>query len=180
MPYGLQSDEDSQLASILEEAPTYSRRKTRASSKAFPRPSPRLSPSHRRHPQHIAPPLPQYRQEPSVSLPDKFNGNRLKLRTFLNQLELVFLINPSRYNSGGNQGGHSRDPLNRRGCVVVQSHPREPPRQPRHPQLLAGFQGPADQDIFSNGRHSPSSSRHSASDPRKWPREYLLFTVPAN
>ncbi|KAH9270585.1 hypothetical protein BASA83_007171 [Batrachochytrium salamandrivorans] len=81
---------------------------------------------------------------------------------------------------GGNQGGHSRDPLNRRGCVVVQSHPREPPRQPRHPQLLAGFQGPADQDIFSNGRHSPSSSRHSASDPRKWPREYLLFTVPAN
>ncbi|KAH9264428.1 hypothetical protein BASA83_012069 [Batrachochytrium salamandrivorans] len=161
MPYGLQSDEDSQLASILErlqllEAENASLKQSISQAQSQAQSQPQEAP------QHIAPPLPQYRQEPSVSLPDKFNGNRLKLRTFLNQLELVFLINPSRYNSGGNQGGHSRDPLNRRGCVVVQSHPREPPRQPRHPQLLAGFQGPADQDIFSNGRHSPSSSRHSS------------------
>ncbi|KAH9263299.1 hypothetical protein BASA83_013329 [Batrachochytrium salamandrivorans] len=83
-----------------ELAPNYSRRKTRASSKAFPSPVPGSVPATGGTPTH-SPPLPQYRQEPSVSLPDKFNGNRLKLRTFLNQLELVFLINPSRYNSEG-------------------------------------------------------------------------------
>lgn len=36
-------------------------------------------------------------REPSVALPEKFDGKRDNLRTFLNQLELVFLINPSRY-----------------------------------------------------------------------------------
>ncbi|KAH9263418.1 hypothetical protein BASA83_013210 [Batrachochytrium salamandrivorans] len=155
----------------------YSRRKTRASSKASPRP--RLVPATGGTSAH-SPTTAPISPEPSVSLPDKFNGNRLKLRTFLNQLELVFLNQPQPIQLGGNQGGHSRDPLNRRGCVVVQSHPREPPRQPRHPQFLASFQGPVYQDIFSNGCHSPSSSRHSAPDSREWPREYLLFTVPAN
>ncbi|KAH6569181.1 hypothetical protein BASA62_005017 [Batrachochytrium salamandrivorans] len=36
---------------------------------------------------------------PTVSLPDKFSGDRRILRTFLNQLELVFLINPSKYHN---------------------------------------------------------------------------------
>ncbi|KAH9244297.1 hypothetical protein BASA81_018302 [Batrachochytrium salamandrivorans] len=100
MPYGLQSDEDSQLASILErlqllEAENASLKQSISQAQSQAQSQPQEAP------QHIAPPLPQYRQEPSVSLPDKFNGNRLKLRTFLNQLELVFLINPSRYNSEG-------------------------------------------------------------------------------
>ncbi|KAH9265054.1 hypothetical protein BASA83_011379 [Batrachochytrium salamandrivorans] len=147
MPYGLQSDEDSQLASIWKGS-NYSRRKTRASSKASPRPSP--GPAQPQEAPTHSPPLPQYRQEPSVSLPDKFNGNRLNCAPFSTSWSWCF-YQPQPIQLGGNQGGHSRDPLNRRGCVVVQSHPREPPRQPRHPQLLAGFQGPADQDIFSNG-----------------------------
>ena len=37
--------------------------------------------------------------EPKVSLPEKFNGNRENFRTFINQLELVFLLNPSRYST---------------------------------------------------------------------------------
>ncbi|KAH9244884.1 hypothetical protein BASA81_017693, partial [Batrachochytrium salamandrivorans] len=98
MPYGLQSDEDSQLASILERLQLLEA-ETRASSKASSRPSPATE-----APQHIAPPLPQFRQEPSVSLPDKFNGNRLKLRTFLNQLELVFFSTPAD-TTQGNQSG---------------------------------------------------------------------------
>ncbi|KAH9263588.1 hypothetical protein BASA83_013038 [Batrachochytrium salamandrivorans] len=94
MPYGLQSDEDSQLASILErlqllEAENASLKQSISQAQSQAQSQPQEAP------QHIAPPLPQYRQEPSVSLPDKFNGNRLKLRTFLNQLELVFLINPA-------------------------------------------------------------------------------------
>lgn len=49
------------------------------------------------------PPTPQPPQlpdnEPRVVLPERFNGDRNKIRTFLNQLELVFLLNPSRYRS---------------------------------------------------------------------------------
>lgn len=45
---------------------------------------------------HVPTPAPQD-LEPKVSLPERFNGDRNKLRTFLNQLELVFLLNPSRY-----------------------------------------------------------------------------------
>ncbi|KAH9268654.1 hypothetical protein BASA84_000081 [Batrachochytrium salamandrivorans] len=133
MPYGLQSDEDSQLASILErlqllEAENASLKQSISQAQSQAQSQPQEAP------QHIAPPLPQYRQEPSVSLPDKFNGNRLKLRTFLNQLELVFLINPSRYNSEGIKVA-TRDPLNRRGCVVVQPilenpHDTTPPSIP--------------------------------------------------
>ncbi|KAH9273060.1 hypothetical protein BASA83_004635 [Batrachochytrium salamandrivorans] len=94
MPYGLQSDEDSQLASILErlqllEAENASLKQSISQAQSQAQSQPQEAP------QHIAPPLPQYRQEPSVSLPDKFNGNRLKLRTFLNQLELVFLSTPA-------------------------------------------------------------------------------------
>ena len=36
-------------------------------------------------------------QEPRVSLPEKFSGERSEFRTFINQLELVFMLNPSRY-----------------------------------------------------------------------------------
>ncbi|KAH9270404.1 hypothetical protein BASA83_007399 [Batrachochytrium salamandrivorans] len=62
MPYGLQSDEDSQLASILErlqllEAENASLKQSISQAQAQPQEAP----------QHIAPPLPQYRQEPSVS-----------------------------------------------------------------------------------------------------------------
>lgn len=36
-------------------------------------------------------------REPKVPLPEKFGGERKKLRGFLNQLELVFMLNPTRY-----------------------------------------------------------------------------------
>ncbi|KAH9251668.1 hypothetical protein BASA81_010435 [Batrachochytrium salamandrivorans] len=45
------------------------------------------------------PPHQPHVPEPTVSLPDKFSGDRRMLRTFLNQLELVFLINPSKYHN---------------------------------------------------------------------------------
>ena len=38
-------------------------------------------------------------KEPKVSLPPKFNGNRKEFRGFINQLELVFRLQPTRYNS---------------------------------------------------------------------------------
>ncbi|KAH9244206.1 hypothetical protein BASA81_018406 [Batrachochytrium salamandrivorans] len=175
MPYGLQSDEDSQLASILErlqllEAENASLKQSISQAQAQPQEAP----------QHIAPSTAPI-SPGAIRIPARQVQRKPAEAAHLSQPAGAGVSNqPQPIQLGGNQGGHSRDPLNRRGCVVVQSHPREPPRQPRHPQLLAGFQGPADQDIFSNGRHSPSSSRHSASDPRKWPREYLLFTVPAN
>ena len=36
-------------------------------------------------------------KEPRASLPDKFDGNRSKFRGFLNQISLVFTLNPARY-----------------------------------------------------------------------------------
>ncbi|KAH9268691.1 hypothetical protein BASA83_009171 [Batrachochytrium salamandrivorans] len=78
-------------------------------AKHFPGPVQAQS-SHRRHPTH-SPPLPQYRQEPSVSLPTSSTETA--------------------------EAAHLSQP--------------------------AGA-GPANQDIFSNGCHSPSSSRHSAPD----------------
>jgi len=38
-------------------------------------------------------------KEPKVILPAKFNGDRSKCRSFLNQLKLVFSLQPSRYNT---------------------------------------------------------------------------------
>jgi hypothetical protein len=37
------------------------------------------------------------RPEPRIALPDKFDGDRRKLRGFMNQIELLFALNPSRY-----------------------------------------------------------------------------------
>jgi hypothetical protein len=36
-------------------------------------------------------------REPKVGLPDKFDGNRSKYRGFINQMDLLFMINPQRY-----------------------------------------------------------------------------------
>ena len=35
--------------------------------------------------------------EPKVSLPEKFDGSRSRLRGFLNQIRLIFLLQPRRY-----------------------------------------------------------------------------------
>src|SRR4051812_4641307 len=35
-------------------------------------------------------------REPKVGLPDKFDGSRAKCRCFINQVNLVFMINPQR------------------------------------------------------------------------------------
>ena len=39
-------------------------------------------------------------KEPKVAPPSKFSGERKDFRTFVNQLELLFMLNPSRYVSG--------------------------------------------------------------------------------
>jgi retrotransposon gag protein len=36
-------------------------------------------------------------REPKVGLPDKFDGSRAKYRGFINQVDLLFMINPQRY-----------------------------------------------------------------------------------
>ncbi len=38
-------------------------------------------------------------REPKVILPDRFDGDRRKTRGFINQLELLFRLNPSRFHS---------------------------------------------------------------------------------
>jgi hypothetical protein len=43
--------------------------------------------------------------EPKVPLPEKFDGDRRKFRGFINQMELVFLINPSRYQTPASKVG---------------------------------------------------------------------------
>lgn len=43
--------------------------------------------------------------EPRVSLPDKFDGNRRKFRGFLNQVELLFMLNPNCYQSDPSRVG---------------------------------------------------------------------------
>jgi hypothetical protein len=45
----------------------------------------------------IANPVPQAPKEPRVSLPEKFDGDRTKLRDFVNQVRLVFRLQPHRY-----------------------------------------------------------------------------------
>jgi hypothetical protein len=44
-------------------------------------------------------------KEPKVALPEKFDGNRHKCRHFLNQCELLFLTNPSRYDTDAKKIG---------------------------------------------------------------------------
>jgi hypothetical protein len=43
--------------------------------------------------------------EPKVPLPEKFDGDRRHFRGFINQIELVFMINPSRYQSSASKVG---------------------------------------------------------------------------
>jgi hypothetical protein len=48
-------------------------------------------------PAPAANPVPQTPKEPRVSLPEKFDGDRTKLRDFVNQIRLVFRLQPQRY-----------------------------------------------------------------------------------
>lgn len=38
-----------------------------------------------------------YPREPKITLPEKFNGDRKEFRNFINQIQLVFMLNPGRY-----------------------------------------------------------------------------------
>ncbi|KAH9275526.1 hypothetical protein BASA83_001807 [Batrachochytrium salamandrivorans] len=150
MPYGLQSDEDSQLASILERLQLTRGGKREPQAKHFPGPVPGSVPATGGTPTHSPTTAPI--SPGAIRIPARQVQREPTEAAHLSQPAGAGVsYQPQPIQLGGNQGGHSRDPLNRRGCVVVQSHPREPPRQPRHPQFLASFQGPADQDIFSNG-----------------------------
>jgi hypothetical protein len=44
---------------------------------------------------------PALRGEPPVALPEKFNGDRRSYRGFMNQVQLVFQVNPSKYSTDG-------------------------------------------------------------------------------
>ena len=50
-------------------------------------------------PVSVADPVPQAPKEPRVSLPEKFDGDRTKLRDFVNQIRLVFRLQPQRYST---------------------------------------------------------------------------------
>lgn len=54
-------------------------------------------------PIHVPAPVadlaPQAPKEPRVSLPEKFDGDRTKLRDFVNQIRLVFRLQPQRYST---------------------------------------------------------------------------------
>jgi hypothetical protein len=54
-------------------------------------------------PVHV--PVPQAPKEPRVSLPEKFDGDRTKLRDFVNQVRLVFRLQPHRYATEETQVG---------------------------------------------------------------------------
>jgi len=56
-------------------------------------------------PASIANPVPQALKEPRVSLPEKFDGDRTKLRDFINQVRLVFCLQPHRYATEETQVG---------------------------------------------------------------------------
>jgi hypothetical protein len=49
--------------------------------------------------------VPQAPKEPRVSLPEKFDGDRTKLRDFVNQVRLVFRLQPHRYATEETQVG---------------------------------------------------------------------------
>ncbi|KAH9552646.1 hypothetical protein CY35_09G077300 [Sphagnum magellanicum] len=56
-------------------------------------------------PASIANPVPEAPKEPRVSLPEKFDGDRTKLRDFVNQVRLVFRLQPHRYATEETQVG---------------------------------------------------------------------------
>ncbi len=56
-------------------------------------------------PASIANPVPQAPKEPRVSLLEKFDGDRTKLRDFVNQVRLVFRLQPHRYTTEETQVG---------------------------------------------------------------------------
>ena len=57
-------------------------------------------------PVNPTPVIPQaHHQDPKVSLPDKFDGTRSKYRGFVNQLRLIFQLQPDRYPDGRTQVG---------------------------------------------------------------------------
>ena len=49
------------------------------------------------------PPYQEPNYEPTVSLPDKFNGTCSRLRGFLNQIRLIIRLPPRRYATGSHQ-----------------------------------------------------------------------------
>ncbi len=62
-------------------------------------------------PASIANPVPQAPKEPRVSLPKKFDGDRTKLQDFVNQVRLVFRLQPHRYATEETQVGLIRSLL---------------------------------------------------------------------
>jgi hypothetical protein len=56
-------------------------------------------------------PIPEAPKEPQISLPDKFDGDRTKLRDFVNQVRLVFRLQPHRYATEETQVGLIRSLL---------------------------------------------------------------------
>src|SRR4051794_34453283 len=50
-------------------------------------------------PASVAVLVPQAPKEPRISLPEKFDGDRTKLRDFVNKIRLVFRLQPQRYST---------------------------------------------------------------------------------
>ncbi|KAH9263095.1 hypothetical protein BASA83_013557, partial [Batrachochytrium salamandrivorans] len=111
MPYGLQSDEDSQLASILERLQLLEAGKREPQAKHFPGPVPGSVPATGGTPTHsptTAPISPGAIRVPARQV----QRNRLNCAPFSTSWSWCF-YQPQPIQLGGNQGGHSRDPLNR-------------------------------------------------------------------
>ncbi|KAH6563216.1 hypothetical protein BASA60_010806 [Batrachochytrium salamandrivorans] len=88
MPYGLENDStDDQLSAILHRLSQLETENSRLTQLVNSQ----------------APSLPFFsslrQPEPRVALPEKFTGERKVFRTFINQLELLFLLNPSCYSN---------------------------------------------------------------------------------
>ncbi|KAH9269883.1 hypothetical protein BASA83_008035 [Batrachochytrium salamandrivorans] len=88
MPYGLENDStDDQLTAILHRLSQLETENSRLTQLVNSQ----------------APSLPFFsslrQPEPRVALPEKFTGERKVFRTFINQLELLFLLNPSCYSN---------------------------------------------------------------------------------
>lgn len=56
-------------------------------------------------PASVVDPAPHAPKEPRVALPDKFDGDRTKLRDFINKIRLIFRLQPQRYSTGEIQVG---------------------------------------------------------------------------
>ncbi|KAH9244974.1 hypothetical protein BASA81_017581 [Batrachochytrium salamandrivorans] len=174
--YGLQSDEDSQLASILErlqllEAENASLKQSISQAQSQAQSQPQEAT------QHIAPPLPQYRQ--SHPIPAR--------QVQREPAEAAHLPQPA----GAGVSYHSK-PIQFRGIKVatagtllttwlrrgsnpiLEKHPRQ-----NAPQLLPAFKA-----LLTRTFSATDVTVQAAADiqrlTKEWPREYLLFTVPAN